>query len=90
VDHHGDEVEDDRTDNTSAFAFHGGLHDGRPDMIAAAHAHAPYGKALSSPRCILDPFTQDTCAQIGTPYAGWFQFQPTHDVIVAEQIDLLE
>jgi ribulose-5-phosphate 4-epimerase/fuculose-1-phosphate aldolase len=176
VDHHGNVVEGDRPVNTSAFAIHGGLHDSRPDVIAAAHAHSPYGKALSSLRCMVDPLTQDACAfyedqvrfqgsvvvldfeegreigramngakaailnnhglltvggtvdeaawwfitmerschaqlaamaagtpvplthdealqvraQIGTPYAGWFQFQPMYDAIVAEQPDLLD
>jgi ribulose-5-phosphate 4-epimerase/fuculose-1-phosphate aldolase len=28
--------------------------------------------------------------QVGTPYAGWFQFQPLYDTIVAEQPDLLD
>ncbi|HTF53230.1 MAG TPA: class II aldolase/adducin family protein [Pseudonocardia sp.] len=29
-------------------------------------------------------------AEIGTPYAGWFQFQPLYDMIVSQQPDLLD
>jgi hypothetical protein len=57
-------------------------------VIAAAHVHAPYGRALSWLRCILDPLIQDACAQIGSPYAGWFLFQQLHDAPVAGQPDL--
>jgi ribulose-5-phosphate 4-epimerase/fuculose-1-phosphate aldolase len=34
----------------------------RPDVIAAAHAHGPYGKTLSSLDMTLEPLTQDACA----------------------------
>ena len=176
VDASGSVVRGDRPVNKAAFAIHGGLHVNSPDVIAAAHAHSPYGKALSSLRCMVEPLTQDACtfyqdhvrfqgnvvvldfeegkqigtamngakaailnnhglltvgqtvdeaawwfitmertcqaqlaamaagvpeplthdeaadvhAQLGTPYAGWFQFQPLYDMIVAEQPDLLD
>lgn len=176
VDEHGKVVYGDKPVNKAAFAIHGGLHVSNPDVIAAAHAHSPCGKALSSLRCMVEPLTQDACAfyqdqvrfqgnvvvldfeegkqigavmdgakaailsnhglltvghtvdeaawwfitmerscqsqlaamaagtpeplthaeavevrgQIGTPYAGWFQFQPLYDMIVAEQPDLLD
>jgi ribulose-5-phosphate 4-epimerase/fuculose-1-phosphate aldolase len=38
------------------------VHAARPDVIAAAHAHAIYGKSWSSLRKPLDPLTQDSCA----------------------------
>jgi ribulose-5-phosphate 4-epimerase/fuculose-1-phosphate aldolase len=176
VDEHGTVVHGDRPVNRAAFAIHGGLHVGSPDVVAAAHAHSVYGKAFSSLRYMVEPLTQDACAfyqdhvrfqgnvvvldfhegrqisetmngakaailnnhglltvgqtvdeaawwfitmerscqaqlaamaagtpvplnheeslevrsQIGTPYAGWFQFQPLYDMIVAEQPDLLD
>src|SRR4051794_6970788 len=176
VDQHGTVVRGGRPVNKSAFAIHGGLHAGSPEVVAAAHAHSVYGKSFSSLRCMVEPLTQDACAfyedhvrfkgnvvvldfeegkqigaamggakaailknhglltvgqtvdeaawwfismerscqaqlaamaagtpdplsheeaievrsQIGTPYAGWFQFQPLYDMIVAEQPDLLE
>jgi ribulose-5-phosphate 4-epimerase/fuculose-1-phosphate aldolase len=176
VDEHGTVIHGDRPLNKAAFAIHGGLHVGNPDVVAAVHAHSLYGKAFSSLRDMVEPLTQDACAfyedhvrfqgkvvvldfeegkqigaamnsakaailnnhglltvgqtvdeaawwfitmerscqaqlvamaagkpiplshdeavdvraQIGTPYAGWFQFQPLYDMIVAEQPELLE
>jgi ribulose-5-phosphate 4-epimerase/fuculose-1-phosphate aldolase len=176
VDEQGTVVHGDRPVNKAAFAIHGGLHASSPNVVAAAHAHSPYGKALASLRCAIEPLTQDACAfyqdhvrfagnvvvldaqegkeigavmngaksailnnhglltvgetvdeaawwfiamerscqtqlvaaaagtpvpldheeamyvreQIGTPYAGWFQFQPLYDMILAEEPDLLD
>jgi ribulose-5-phosphate 4-epimerase/fuculose-1-phosphate aldolase len=176
VNEHGTVIHGNRPVNKAAFAIHGGLHVGNPDVVAAAHAHSVYGKAFTSLRCMIEPLTQDACAfyedhvrfqgnvvvldfeegkqiskvmngakaallnnhglltvgrtvdeaawwfitmerscqsqlvamaagtpeplsheesvevrsQIGTPYAGWFQFQPLYDMIVAEQPDLLD
>jgi ribulose-5-phosphate 4-epimerase/fuculose-1-phosphate aldolase len=38
------------------------VHAARPDVIAAAHAHGPYGKTLSSLEMNIEPLTQDACA----------------------------
>jgi ribulose-5-phosphate 4-epimerase/fuculose-1-phosphate aldolase len=38
------------------------VHAARPDVIAAAHAHGPYGKTLSSLEMTVEPLTQDACA----------------------------
>jgi ribulose-5-phosphate 4-epimerase/fuculose-1-phosphate aldolase len=38
------------------------VHDIRPDVVAAAHAHSPSGKAWSSLGRPLDAITQDACA----------------------------
>ena len=62
VDHHGTVVEGDRPVNRAAFAIHSQVHAARPDVIAAAHAHSPSGKAWSSLGRKLDPLTQDACA----------------------------
>ncbi|MDZ8260296.1 class II aldolase/adducin family protein [Nostoc sp. ChiQUE01b] len=48
--------------NQAAFAIHSQIHEARPDVIAAAHAHSLYGKAWSSLGRFLDPLTQDSCA----------------------------
>jgi ribulose-5-phosphate 4-epimerase/fuculose-1-phosphate aldolase len=177
VNHEGEVVEGDRPVNKAAFAIHSQIHDARPDVIAAAHAHSVYGKTWSTFGRSLDPLTQDACAfyadhgvfddytglvleteegekiaqalgqrkavillnhglltvgntvdeaawwfitmerschaqlmaeaagtprlisdeaaksaasEVGTPLAGWFQFQPLWDRIVKEQPDLLD
>ncbi|MEP6539196.1 MAG: class II aldolase/adducin family protein, partial [Bryobacteraceae bacterium] len=62
VNHRGEVVEGDRAVNAAAFAIHGAIHDARPDVIAAAHAHSVYGKTWSTLGKLLDPLTQDVCA----------------------------
>src|SRR6266550_8959960 len=61
----GDVVRGDRPVNTAAFVIHSQVHAARPDVIAAAHAHSPYGKCWSSLGRLLDPITQDVCAFYG-------------------------
>src|SRR3954465_3936915 len=61
----GDVVEGNRPVNTAAFVIHSQVHAARPDVIAAAHAHSPYGKCWSSLGRLLDPITQDVCAFYG-------------------------
>jgi ribulose-5-phosphate 4-epimerase/fuculose-1-phosphate aldolase len=58
-------VEGDRTVNAAAFAIHSAVHEARPDVMAAAHAHSVYGKAWSSLGRRLDPITQDACVFYG-------------------------
>lgn len=62
VNHAGDVVEGDRAVNGAAVAIHCAVHAARPDVIAAAHAHGPYGKTLSSLPMGIEPLTQDACA----------------------------
>src|SRR5580700_7466391 len=52
--------------NPAAFVIHSQVHMARPDVIAAAHAHAVYGKAWSSLGRLLDPITQDACMFYGS------------------------
>ena len=69
VDHSGEVVEGDRAVNGAAVAIHCAVHSARPDVLAAAHAHGPYGKTLSSLDMTIEPLTQDACAfydDIGT------------------------
>ncbi len=73
VDHTGEVVEGERAVNGAAVAIHCAVHAARPDVVAAAHAHGPYGKTLSSLDMTVEPLTQDSCAfydDIGT-YADY-------------------
>jgi ribulose-5-phosphate 4-epimerase/fuculose-1-phosphate aldolase len=65
VNDHGEVVEGNYHVNAAAFAIHSQVHAARPDVVAAAHAHSPYGKSWSSLRRPLDPLTQDSCAFYG-------------------------
>jgi len=73
VDHAGEVVEGERAVNAAAVAIHCAVHAARPDVVAAAHAHGPYGKTLSCLDMTVEPLTQDACAfydDIGT-YADY-------------------
>ena len=73
VNHHGDVVYGDQPVNRAAFVIHSAIHQARPDVVAAAHSHSPYGKAFSSLGIPLDPITQDACV-----------FYKDHTVITAQ------
>ncbi len=62
VNHKGEVVEGNKPVNAAAFAIHSQIHQARPDVIAAAHAHSLHGKAWSTLGRLLDPLTQDACA----------------------------
>lgn len=62
VDSHGEVVKGSQLVNRAAFAIHSQVHEARPDIVAAAHAHSLYGKSWSSLGRLLDPLTQDACA----------------------------
>ena len=61
VNHDGDVVYGSQPVNRAAFCIHAAIHQARPDVVAAAHAHSPYGKSWSSLGRKLDPITQDSC-----------------------------
>ncbi len=61
VNHEGDVVYGDAPVNRAAFVIHAAVHQARPDIVAAAHAHSPYGKSFSSLGIPLAPLTQDAC-----------------------------
>jgi len=62
VDGSGSVVEGRGPLNRAAFAIHSSIHSGRPDVVAAAHAHSIFGKTWSTLGRLLDPITQDACA----------------------------
>lgn len=61
VDHEGNVVYGTKPVNRAAFVLHSAIHEARPDVVAAAHSHSPYGKAFSSLGIPLAPLTQDAC-----------------------------
>ncbi|MFI0355037.1 class II aldolase/adducin family protein [Actinomadura sp. 9N407] len=62
VDAEGRIVEGGPPLNRAAFAIHSRIHESRPDVVAAAHSHSVYGKALSAVGEPLHPISQDACA----------------------------
>ncbi|MEV5243287.1 class II aldolase/adducin family protein [Streptomyces cinnamoneus] len=62
VNHRGQVVEGRHHVNQAAFAIHSQIHRARPDVVAAAHSHSTYGRALSTLGELLEPITQDVCA----------------------------
>jgi len=62
VDREGEVVKGNAPVNRAAFAIHSQIHEARPDIIAAAHAHSLYGKTWSTFGRLLDPLTQDATA----------------------------
>jgi len=65
VNHEGKILHGDGLLNRAAFAIHSELHKARPDVIAAAHSHALWGKAFAAQGRLLDPITQDSCIFYG-------------------------
>jgi len=62
VNHDGKILEGEGLLNAAAFAIHSRVHSARPDAVAAAHTHAPHGRAWSVLGRPIDPITQDACA----------------------------
>jgi ribulose-5-phosphate 4-epimerase/fuculose-1-phosphate aldolase len=62
VNEQGEVVEGKYPVNAAAFAIHSQVHQARPDIVAAAHSHSQYGRALSTLGIELEPITQDVTA----------------------------
>jgi ribulose-5-phosphate 4-epimerase/fuculose-1-phosphate aldolase len=73
VNHSGDVVYGSQPVNRAAFVLHAAIHQARPDVVAAAHSHSPYGKSFASLGIPLAPLTQDACI-----------FYEDHTVITAQ------
>ncbi|MFD1545287.1 class II aldolase/adducin family protein [Nonomuraea guangzhouensis] len=65
VNHEGKVVEGRYPVNEAAFAIHSQVHQARPAVVAAAHSHSVYGRALSALGRVIEPITQDACAFYG-------------------------
>lgn len=61
VDEEGNVVRGKYAVNKAAFVIHSCIHQARPDVVGAAHAHSVYGKALSATDQCIEPLTQDSC-----------------------------
>ncbi|MBB3601980.1 ribulose-5-phosphate 4-epimerase/fuculose-1-phosphate aldolase [Mycolicibacterium sp. BK556] len=48
--------------NVAAYYIHAPVHEARPDVIAAAHCHTPYGTPFSAEVTKLTPISQEACA----------------------------
>ncbi|MFD0853132.1 class II aldolase/adducin family protein, partial [Actinomadura adrarensis] len=48
VNHEGKVVQGRYPVNEAAFAIHSQIHQARPDVVAAAHSHSTYGRAISA------------------------------------------
>ena len=53
-------------------------------------ADAASARSGIAPRTIIDASARQSYNIVGTPFAGWFQFQPLYARIVKEQPDLLD
>jgi ribulose-5-phosphate 4-epimerase/fuculose-1-phosphate aldolase len=62
VNHQGEVVYGSQPVNRAAFVIHSAVHQARPEVISAAHAHSMHGKSFSSLGIPLAPITQDACA----------------------------
>ena len=61
VDEEGNVVRGEYVVNKAAFVIHSCIHQARPEVVGAAHAHSMYGKALSATDQHIEPLTQDSC-----------------------------
>jgi len=62
VDRTGEVIAGTRPVNRGAFVIHSAIHDLRPDVVAAAHAHSIHGRALAALGIPLRPVVQEACA----------------------------
>ncbi|PRY39605.1 class II aldolase/adducin family protein [Umezawaea tangerina] len=62
VDADGEVLEGGRPVNRGAFVIHSAIHDLRPDVVSAAHAHSIHGRALAALGTPLRPVVQEACA----------------------------
>ena len=57
----GSVVEGDGAINHTAYRIHWPIHEARPDVVAAAHTHTPWGTPFAAERRLLAPITQEAC-----------------------------
>ncbi|NEB81658.1 class II aldolase/adducin family protein [Streptomyces sp. SID14478] len=48
--------------NQAAFTVHAEVHRARPELVAVAHCHSTYGRAVAALGELIEPITQEACA----------------------------
>ncbi len=74
VDRDGRVVEGDGDVNPAGFCIHAPIHEARPDVVAACHAHGAYGVIWAAMVKPFLPITQEACA-----------FHDDHGMFMGEQ-----
>ena len=65
VDDTGTVVQGQAIVNAAAFAIHSQIHKANPQLNAACHSHAPWGRPWSATGRLVEPTSQDACAFYG-------------------------
>ncbi|MFC8275987.1 class II aldolase/adducin family protein [Streptomyces sp. NPDC057271] len=65
--------------NQAAFAVHAQVHRARPDVVAVAHSHSSYGRALAALGVLIEPITQEAC--------GFYQDHALYDAYTGVAVD---
>ncbi len=63
--------------NPAAYYIHAPVHEARPEIVAAAHCHTPYGTPFSTSVTRLEPISQEACA-----------FFDDHEIFDDEEVDI--
>lgn len=63
--------------NPAAHYIHWPVHEARPDIVAAAHTHTPFGTPFSALMQRLRPITQESCG-----------FYNDHEIFDDEEVDI--
>jgi ribulose-5-phosphate 4-epimerase/fuculose-1-phosphate aldolase len=63
--------------NISAYYIHAPVHEARPEIVAAAHCHTPYGTPFSASVAKLEPISQESCIFFGD-----------HEIFDDEEVDI--
>ncbi|GGT89275.1 class II aldolase/adducin family protein [Streptomyces lateritius] len=65
--------------NQAAFTVHAQVHRARPDVVAVAHTHSTYGRALAALGELIEPITQEAC--------GFYQDHALFDAYTGVAVD---
>ncbi|MET9432853.1 class II aldolase/adducin family protein [Streptomyces sp. NPDC006551] len=65
--------------NQAAFAVHAQVHRARPEVVAVAHTHSTYGRALAALGELIEPITQEAC--------GFYQDHALFDAYTGVAVD---
>ncbi|MFJ8664651.1 class II aldolase/adducin family protein [Streptomyces sp. NPDC093600] len=65
--------------NQAAFTVHAQVHRARPEVVAVAHTHSTYGRALAALGELIEPITQEAC--------GFYQDHALFDAYTGVAVD---